>query len=157
MMLGSRFPRQLSSPVLTERLRVYSKCASTRLVSEKVVGPKPDQPDCLLQPCYLQCVYLSISISNLHVGRHKVKWVWINLKFFCCSVLYMKQKAWKHQILKLVVQPYQKRKLRMTKRRDVCTMQCVSASSGCFTKPHPYIFLHYSCKLVWKQCRDEAL
>ena len=30
-------------------------------------------------------------------------------------------------------------------------------SGGTFTKLYPYIFLHYSCKLVWKECRDEAL
>ena len=30
-------------------------------------------------------------------------------------------------------------------------------SESKFTKPYPYIFLHYSCRLMWKQCRDEAL
>ena len=29
-------------------------------------------------------------------------------------------------------------------------------SEGKSTKPHPYIVWHYSCKLMWKRCRNEA-
>ena len=32
-------------------IHMYSKCACASLVGVKVVGPKPDQPNCLLWAC----------------------------------------------------------------------------------------------------------
>ena len=42
--------------------------------------------------------------------------------------------------------------------RQLNAKVCGSESAMCkYTKPYPYIFLHYSCTLVWKRCRDGVL
>ena len=50
---------------------VYSKCTCALLVSEKVVLPKPNQPDRLLQPWYIVC-FTWLDVVKIHSHSHQI-------------------------------------------------------------------------------------
>ena len=70
-MMGNHFLRWARLLVLIMHVRLHvhskhSKCACTSLAAEKVVGPKPDQPNHLLLPCFYMTMLVSFNLQDSH-------------------------------------------------------------------------------------------
>ena len=70
------------------QLHVYSKCTHACLVGEKVVGPKPDQPDCLLgiQKVNTQGTVITVILHWSILSLHTKQWIVLTLSFECSGL-----------------------------------------------------------------------